>query len=87
MKLLILLAIGCFVSSCANPHAYKSPQPKAEFLTMVDRKFTSPNDGTIFHLTLGKQLDLNDRGVTDDHRKSKCHCFLLLNQGQAGVGS
>jgi hypothetical protein len=64
MKSLILLAITCFIPSCANPNAYKSPQPKAEFLTMVDRKFTSPTDGTIFQLTLGKQLDSNDRGVT-----------------------
>ena len=65
MKPLILLAIACIISSCANPNTYKSRQSKAEFLTMVDRKFTSPTDGTIFQLTLGKQLDSNDRGVTD----------------------
>lgn len=65
MKSLILLVIACFILSCTSRYAYKSPQPRAEFLTMVDRKFTSPTDRTSFQLTLGKQLDSNDRGVTD----------------------
>ena len=64
MKPLILTAIGCIISSCASPHDYKSTKSKAEYLTMVDRKFTSPSDGTIFHLTLGKLLYSNDRGFT-----------------------
>jgi hypothetical protein len=64
MKTPILLISICFVSSCANPYVYESPRPKADFLSMVDRKFTSPSDGTIFQLTLGEELDSLARGVT-----------------------
>lgn len=64
MKPLLLLGAVCFLSSCANPNAYKSTQPEAQYLTMVDRKFTSPSDGTTFHLTLGKRLYSDDRGFT-----------------------
>jgi hypothetical protein len=42
MKTVILLIIVSFVSSCANPNVYESTQPKADFLSMEDRKFTSP---------------------------------------------
>lgn len=64
MKTLILAIIVGFVSSCANPNTFESPRPKADFLSMYDRKFTSPSDGTIFHLTLGEELDSLARGVT-----------------------
>lgn len=92
MKLSTLLIIVCAVSSCAAPSATESPIPKANYIRFSDRKFTSPGDGTIFHLTLGKKLYQDTGGITQvpegipGVRQATASYYSIKDEHGAGYG-
>ncbi len=70
----------------------KASPPEADFLPLVDRKFTSPSDGTIFQLTLGPSLE-NTGGVTEipdgivGMREATASSYTVISADGGGFGS
>jgi|AntRauTorckE6833_2_1112554.scaffolds.fasta_scaffold40178_2 hypothetical protein len=92
MKLFALLSTVCAISGCAVPSATESPPPRADYIGLIDRKFISPSDGTIFHLTLGSQLYQDTGGITkvpegiQGFRQATASYYSIENKHGAGYG-
>jgi hypothetical protein len=64
VKTLLLIVPALVLSSCATSSSIKASSQKVEYLKMSNGTFTSPSDGMIFRLSLGKELNQDTGGIT-----------------------